>query len=265
VRRRKIHTTWVDRTLNFIFRPESLYAVVLTFFLSTYPSSVTDGMLRTSAGKPNLRIPLQNQIHGIDLSHHNGDIDWHKVTAHNRQHTAVKFCFLKATEGTDLIDKRFEANWKALKSKEIKRGAYHFFRPESDPKLQALNYILTVRPDKGDLVPVLDWEVLGRGAAKRNIVRNVGLWLEIIEKHYGVKPIIYTNRYIYDAYVKKYFKEYPLWISQYNVTEPFGFDSDKVYFWQYSTVGQVSGIESNVDFNVFLKDDFEFERVTFRQ
>ncbi|MGR3809702.1 glycoside hydrolase family 25 protein [Jiulongibacter sp. NS-SX5] len=265
MRKRKNHTTWVDRTLNLIFRPNSLYFLVLTFFIATYPSSVTDGMLAANIDSPNLRIPLRYNTHGVDISHHNGDINWDKVIAHSNHHSSVKFCFIKATEGTDLIDKRFSKNWEELHSRKIRKGAYHFYSPQADPRLQALNYILNVKLTKGDFVPVLDWEVLGRGRARRDIVKNVTEWLEIIEKHYGVKPIIYTNRYIYQTYIKEHFEDYPLWISQYFVPEPVGFDMSQVYFWQYSTLGNIEGIESNVDFNVFLKDDFEFERVTLRQ
>ena len=222
-------------------------------------------MLKIEESDVKIRIPLKYNTHGIDISHHNGVINWDKVTAFNEHKSSVQFCFAKATEGTDLIDPLFESNWQKMGELNIKRGAYHFFNPSSDPKLQALNFILNVKLKEGDLAPVLDWETLGSGRGKKDILKNVTIWLDVIEKHYGIKPIIYTNKHIYNDYVKEFLAEYPLWISHYEVPELKGYDLSQVYFWQHSMKGQVEGIESLVDFNVFIRDDFEIERITVRQ
>ena len=221
-------------------------------------------MLTTREEKVQVRIPMKYKTHGLDLSHHNGDIDWTKLSAYNSHHSSVRFCFLKATEGTDMIDDRFTGNWNSLKEHKIKRGAYHFFNPASDPRLQALNFILNVKLEEGDFAPVLDWETLGSRKNRREIVRNVTLWLSAIEKHYGIKPIIYTNQYIYKEYISKHFKDYPVWISHYEVPELKGYNMEQLYFWQYAMKGRVEGIETLVDFNVFLRDDFDFEQITLR-
>ncbi len=265
MRRRKNHTTLFDSILNAVFRVKNLYILVLTFLLATYPSSVTDGMRSIAGDEVNLRIPFHYKTHGIDLSHHNGEVNWEKISSHSDHLSSVKFCFIKATEGTDLIDPKFAEHWESLKKHKIKRGAYHFFNPSSDPRLQALNYILSVKLEDEDFYPVLDWEVVGNGRDRRNIESNVKIWLDVIEKHYGVKPIIYTNRFIYRDYITKSFSEYPLWISQYEVPSLEGYDMSNVFFWQYSMKGKMEGIETNVDFNVFMKDDFQIEKVTLRQ
>lgn len=230
-----------------------------------YPLAVADGMRPLMHAQVHLRIPLHYQTHGIDISHHNGTVDWQKATAYNQHFSSVKFCFLKATEGGDMVDETFQANWEELKSLHVKRGAYHYFKPHTDVRLQALNYILNVKFDKGDFVPVLDWEEEGYTQNTQELIGNVRQWLQMIEKHYGVKPIIYTNRIIYRKYIYNHFDDYPLWISHYNVAELDGYDLSNVYFWQYSMNGKVEGIQTPVDFNVFLKDKFDYERITFRQ
>jgi lysozyme len=242
-----------------------LYFLVLTFLLAGYPSSVTDGMLTPEEEEVKVRVPMKYNTHGLDLSHHNGQINWGKITSHDSHRSSVRFCFIKATEGTDLIDPRFTSNWSSLKEHKIRRGAYHFFNPATDPRLQALNFILNVKLEEGDFAPVLDWETLGSKRQEAGIVENVKLWLEAIEKHYGIKPIIYTNRYIYREYISKHFKDYPIWISHYEVPELIGYDMNQLYFWQYSMKGKVEGIETHVDFNVFLRDDFEIERIILRK
>ena len=118
-------------------------------------------MLKMDNADIHVRMPLKYNTHGIDISHHNGSIDWEKVAAYKNHQSAVQFCFAKATEGTDLIDPLFKENWVKMGEKSILRGAYHFFNPNSDPRLQALNFILNVKLIDGDLAPVLDWELLG--------------------------------------------------------------------------------------------------------
>ena len=264
VRKRKNHTTLTDRILNGIFRMRTLYWLGAVALFLAYPSSMIDGM-RNNETEPVVRIPMKYNTHGIDISHHNGRIDWEEVMSKDLENPRVKFCFLKATEGTDLIDEEFSTHWSDLSKHQVKRGAYHFFNPSTDPRLQALNFILNVKLNKGDFAPVLDWETLGPVSHRKDLVQNVQIWLDIIEKHYGIKPIIYTNKPIYQKYIKEFFPNYPLWISHYNVPELEGYEMDNIFFWQYSMEGKLPGIASDVDFNVFIRDDFEIERITLRQ
>jgi len=108
-----------------------------------------------------------------------------------------------------------------------------------------------VKLTKGDLPPVVDIEVSnGRSAAK--IREGLKIFINRLEKHYTIKPIIYTNINFYNTYLKGSFEEYPLWIAGY-------FDHDRFYnefstswiIWQHSEKGKVDGIKGNVDFNVF--------------
>ena len=93
-----------------------------------------------------------NTLFGIDVSHHQGTIDWNKVKA-----AGVQFVFLKATEGETFVDKRYAINRAGAKAVGIPCGAYHFFRPKASLTAQIDNFVKTVaKLQPGDLPPVLD-------------------------------------------------------------------------------------------------------------
>ena len=157
--------------------------------------------------------------------------------------------FMKATEGGDHADDTFPFNFDQAHRYGFIRGAYHFFSPKTDPLKQADFFIRTVQLIPGDLPPVLDVETIGK-STPHDLRIAVKTWLDRIESHYGVKPILYTsykfkNRYLSDSV----FNTYPYWIAHYYV------DSVKYegpwHFWQHTDVGNVPGIREEVDLNVF--------------
>lgn len=185
------------------------------------------------------------EVHGIDVSHYQGRIDWQAVEDQN-----IHFAFVKATEGGDYRDSIFCHNWEAMKKHGIKRGAYHFFRPNSPVDLQIANFIDNVKLERGDMPPVLDVETYD-GATKAQIIAGMRKWLYEIEINYNVKPIIYTNLKFFNKNLAGQFKDYPLWIARYNDREPRLADSREWDFWQYGNKGKLDGIDGYVDFNVF--------------
>lgn len=260
--KKRNYITWYDKLLNKLFTLRNAAIALLAFAVVALPSGVTDGKLKVLPSKVEVEIPMRFGTHGIDVSHHNGDIDWEKVSSYNAHHSAIKFCFIKSTEGVDHIDTKYSSNWSALKERNIVRGAYHFFNTKSDPRLQALNYILQVKLEAGDMPPILDFENGVRGSRnKRKLAENLGIWINLIEKHYGVKPIIYTNKYLYKEYIEEHYKEYPIWISQYNTNALNGYFDEHLAFWQYSMKGKVEGINTDVDFNVFLGEESDFHKL----
>jgi len=184
-------------------------------------------------------------MHGIDVSHYQSKIDWNKVVGED-----IDFSFVKASEGEELQDSTFMYNWSEINRVGMKRGAYHFFRPSASSILQALNFTAVVDLKPGDLPPVLDIEVID-GVSTKLMVNRAEIWLDIIEKHYKIRPIIYTNLKFYNKHIADNFKGYPIWIARYNYEAPtlkYGTDWQ---FWQYGNRGQLEGIEGDVDFNVF--------------
>ena len=197
-----------------------------------------------------IKLPTHYDIHGIDVSHHNGRVDWPRV-AKMRLNADLKitFAFIKATEGGTHHDRQFKKNWQAAHQAGISRGAYHFYYPHTHSDLQASSFINTVELQSGDLPPVLDVEV-DYGQKPDLILRGIANWLTIIEKHYGRRPIIYTNYHFYNRFIKDRFADYPIWIADYS-NESFNVFGAKVLFWQHNENGQVDGIKGRVDFNVF--------------
>ncbi len=195
------------------------------------------------------------EIHGIDVSHYQKEIDWEMVMSQD-----IDFVYIKASEGQEMKDKRFTENWKALGQQEVRRGAYHFFRPTINARKQAENYTNFVKLKKGDLPPALDVEVVD-GASPEKLREGVQIWLTTVEKAYGIRPIIYTNQDFYHDHLHGYFDEYPLWIARYNKRKSPALKGKRKWtFWQYGNRGRLDGIEGNVDFNVFHGDSLALVR-----
>lgn len=198
-------------------------------------------------------IPEGYSIHGIDISRYNGEVFWRKLVETEIDSQKISFCFIKATEAMFFRDKEFLDNWHSANKYKLIRGAYHFFRPSFNPKLQAWNYILNVRLKKGDIAPVLDIEV-DEGYSDLELSKMCKIWLNIVENHYKVKPIIYTNIKFYNRVVKGKLDEYPLWIANYRQIKPQLPDSVKWTIWQHSEKGRLYGINEFIDLNVINGD-----------
>lgn len=225
-------------------------AYVVYLWASNKPSDFVE---YTEFGIP---IPTRFGIHGIDVSRYQQRISWKSVKEMNVSGIQLDFAFIKATEGTNRTDPFFKRNWKNTKEAGVTRGAYHFFIPWKDGKVQAQNFIKTVTLSPGDLPPVLDVEQLGKTSVL-NLQKEVIEWLVIVEAHYGIKPIIYTNADFYKRNLGKDFDEYPLWVAHYLQKHQPRINRDWS-FWQHSEQGRVNGIVSKVDFNVFNGDSIEF-------
>lgn len=194
-------------------------------------------------------VPCCYDVHGIDISHYQGDIDWLQLMQSRLTDYPIEFVFMKATEGGDHGDDTFARNFSEAGKHGFIRGAYHFFSPKTDALKQADFFIRTVKLAPGDLPPVLDVEVSGK-KTKEELQQSIKRWLDKVEAHYGVKPILYTSykfkaRYLNDSV----FNTYPYWIAHYYVDSvKYG---GKWHFWQHTDVGSVPGIEEDVDLNVF--------------
>ncbi|MCY7352095.1 MAG: glycoside hydrolase [Cytophagaceae bacterium] len=212
-----------------------------------------------------IRLPLRYPVHGIDVSKFQGTIEWRRV---RRMRLAEKeedtlrpsFVFIKATEGQGLTDRAFQRNWAGARKAGLRRGAYHFYLPFRDPVRQANHFFRTVVLEKGDFAPVLDIE-LNAPKPDADIIRDLNIWLNLVETHYGIRPIIYTNPYFYKKFIRGHFDEYPLWIADYSNERLAGYPSGQVQFWQHSKSGWCEGIGGQVDFNVFLFDEDKMEDI----
>ena len=203
-------------------------------------------------------MPSGFQVHGIDISHYQGTIEWNKLSQARQGLFPVRFIFMKASEGGDYSDHTFQANFDSAKVYGFIRGAYHFYNPKTDAQKQADFFIRNVQLNAGDLPPVLDIEKKSRDMKK--LQSDLKVWLQKVEAHYGVKPIIYASykfkkRYLNDSV----FNTYPYWIAHYYV-DSVRYDG-KWDFWQHTDVGTLPGIEEQVDLNVFNGNADELKRL----
>lgn len=187
------------------------------------------------------------QIHGLDVSHHQGEINWQQVASSNK----FSFVYMKATEGHDLIDRRFKENWRGAKEAGLKVGAYHFFSMRSPGKSQAEYFSELVPVESDTLPPALDIEISTK--YDPGVVRvEIDNWIKEIEKNYGRKPVLYVTSHTYDAYIRGQYMEYPIWIR--DILTPPSLPDRQWAIWQYSNRGRVNGINNFVDRNALSGD-----------
>ena len=204
-------------------------------------------------------LPVGYKVHGIDVSHHQGYVNWEAVKATEKQEFPIRFVFIKATEGGDYKDRRFDDNFHKAGEIGLVRGAYHFYNPYTDPVKQADFFISQVKLKKGDLAPVLDIERKPRDKAQ--LQADLKVFLGRLEQHYGVKPIIYTSFKYKTRYLDApEFDSYPFWIAHYYV-DALSYEGDW-QFWQHTDYGAVPGIDGSVDLNVFNGSWEEMKRYT---
>lgn len=198
-------------------------------------------------GEP--EYPEGYNVRGIDISHYQNNIKWEKLRNASLNNDPVRFIIIKATEGKDLYDDDFNDNFFQAQQNDFIRGAYHFFVPGVDAEAQAKFYLHQVHLVPGDLPPVLDIEKIGK-LTKAQLQKDVKKWLDIVEKKYGVKPILYTSyKFKKDYLDSPVFNEYPYWIAHYYINK-LEYKGDWV-MWQHTDCGKVDGIKGFVDCNIF--------------
>jgi lysozyme len=185
---------------------------------------------------------------GIDVSHYQGKINWDSLQ-NGKNELLLKFVFVRATAGKNGIDATFKTNWRQAREHGFLRGAYHYYRPNENSLEQAKYFIKTVKLGEGDLPPVLDIEQIPSEQSMDSLKSGLKRWLTTVEKHYGVKPIIYSGESFYTDFLREEFKGYNLWIANYSFFE------DEIrpewLFWQFTDKAAINGIEGNVDVNIY--------------
>ena len=186
-------------------------------------------------------------VHGIDLSHYQGEVFWETVG----DKTSMAYVYLKATEGADRIDARYEHNIAMAHSHGLKVGSYHFFRPKSDLTLQLTNFTTQCLPGEQDLIPMLDVESTG-GLSEEQFCDSLTTFLGMLEEAYHQKPLIYTGRNFYNKYLQGQLDDYMLMIAMYTDEEPELADGRDICLWQYTSRGTLNGVNGYVDKSRFM-------------
>ncbi|MBT6513846.1 MAG: glycosyl hydrolase family 25 [Crocinitomicaceae bacterium] len=187
------------------------------------------------------------KVIGIDISHHQGNIDWSEVSTWDDQ--PIQFIYMKATEGATYQDPKYKTYMKEAKEQDIPIGSYHYFRTSSEPREQFENFMKVIDKNEQDLVPMVDVEEIKHWNSK-TYHKNLKLFLKLVEDEFGKKPIIYTVNSFYNHHLSNKYDEYEFLIGRYGKNSPNMRDKKQWFAWQFSESGKVKGIPKAVDIDV---------------
>jgi GH25 family lysozyme M1 (1,4-beta-N-acetylmuramidase) len=195
--------------------------------------------------------PAGYPVFGIDVSSHQGWIDWSWVAS-----SGAKFAYAKATEGTGFLDPYFNYNYHAAKRNGLYAGAYHFARPDVSGGRAQANYFLDRAQFANDgrtLPPMLDieWPWTGSSAPFPCYARSrwqLGNWIADfvarVRERTGRPTMIYSNINWWNPCVgdNPSFGDHPLFIARYagNPGSLMAGWRDWT-LWQYSSSGRLPG------------------------
>ena len=235
-------------------------AVIVLYVFLFYHFFVGPTGFRWRALYGDAEYPEGYEIHGIDISHYQGKIDWEQLKNAMIKGYPVRFVIIKSTEGSSRLDENFRENFNQARDFGFIRGVYHFWSNKSTAREQAYYFLDQVHLTDGDLPPVLDIEHKPADKSVEDFQRDVLTWLHIVEDKYHAKPIIYTYYKFKEQYLSApVFDDYPYWIAHYYV--------DKVQykgkwkFWQHTDVGKLPGIKGYVDFNIYNGSYYELKQL----
>jgi lysozyme len=236
--------------------------LIAAFGIFSLSISIWGALFYTGILQINRPTRQQFPIQGIDISEHQGEIDWAKIDRRE-----VNFVFIKATEGGDYRDLRFDRNWLGAKNAKIDRGAYHFFTFCKPGALQAQNFIDTVPVSQDILPPVIDLEFSGNCQHRPSLAelkQELTDYIRRITAVYHRQPMLYVTNEFYNAYLQSEFTDYSIWISDFYRLPNFDRAKRPWLFWQYSERGRMAGIDTLVDLNVFRGTRAQFQQLSQR-
>lgn len=187
-------------------------------------------------------------VRGIDVSHHQKEIDWRRVAADD-----VSFAIIKATEGGDWVDRLFAKNLREARAAGLTVGAYHFYRFCRPPGDQAKNFIAAVPRDQPLLPPVVDIEFVGNCDRRPTIAEmrsELAEFLGPVEAAFGKPAIIYLIGEAEQMYSTA-MPERRRWVRAI-VRHP---GHESWMYWQFHNRGRIDGIDGDVDLNVLQGDE----------
>jgi GH25 family lysozyme M1 (1,4-beta-N-acetylmuramidase) len=196
-------------------------------------------------------------VDGIDVSDHQGAIDWLAVAGAGK-----RFAYVRASAGTLTADTAYAVNRSAGLAAGLAIGSYHFGNPDAAPNdaSSEAGWFLqhaTIAP--GDLVPVLDLEV-SNGLDQASLTAWAQAWLTQVTMATGVQPVIYTNASFWSSSMADtdWFAAngYRLWVASWTTAaEPTvpaaNWGGQGWTFWQHASTGVVPGISGEVDLDRF--------------
>jgi len=203
-------------------------------------------------------VPSNYAVHGVDVSRFQGNVDWPKAAS-----SGVHFAFIKATEGAEVFDPQFSANWQGTAAAGLPRGAYHFYYFCRTGAEQAQWFIQNVPREAGALPPVLDIEWTRSPSCPvrpgPEVVRaEAADFLARLTDHYGKRPIIYTSVDFFNGNQLWQLGGYEFWLRSVAGHPDQIFGGQQFTFWQYSGTGLAQGFHGPVDLNAFAGNESDW-------
>lgn len=199
-------------------------------------------------------------VRGIDVSHHNPILNWDNVMEQD-----ITFAYLKSTEGTTHEDRNYPFNYDLARKSNIKVGSYHFYTFALSGEEQAKHFLKTAKFNSGDLIPAIDVEHSPANPYSKDkefvitVVKELKIMENKLYEHFGVHPIIYTNRDCYKLYIKGNFTKNIIWMCDLH-NEPSD-DVNNWKIWQFSHKGELPGVDGHVDLNYYRYTFNEFKEL----
>jgi lysozyme len=194
---------------------------------------------------PNWRPPLEEgERYGIDVSAHQDGIDWRRVADDD-----ITFAYIKATEGGDFTDDRFDENWRGAQDAGLDRGAYHYFTLCTPGADQARHFLDFAPPDSDALPPAVDLELAGNCSARPSppeVKEQLGEFIRLVENAWEREVVLYVGDDFERAYAVRDELDRPLWQQRF-LLRP---DLDGWLIWQLHGYARVDGIDGGVDLDV---------------
>ena len=186
------------------------------------------------------------QYDGIDISSHQGFIDWEKVSSDKD----IRFVYIKATEGSTYRSPHYAHNFTQARRYGLLVGSYHYLTTTSPVTEQFENFSKFALKPTQDLIPMLDVEVRS-GWSRSQLIDSVDKFCELTERHYGVQPMIYSTMGFYNKNLAPHFNKHHLYIGRYSNADPEINWEGEYTIWQYSETGIIPGIDAYVDLSRF--------------
>ena len=190
-------------------------------------------------------VPPRNaeaRYDGIDISSHQGMIDWSKVSSDKD----IRFVYIKATEGATYRSPHYAYNVTQARRHGMLVGSYHYLTSSSSIDEQFDNFSKFALKSVQDLIPMLDVEVRGHWS-RSQLIDSVDKFCELVEDHYGVQPMIYSTMGFYNKNLTPHFNKHHLYIGRYSNAAPEINWEGEYTIWQYSETGIIPGIDAYVD------------------
>ena len=194
-------------------------------------------------------VKALSEYQGIDVSNHQGRIDWSLVSKDEN----IKFVYIKASEGATHTDKSYLYNIKEARKNGLKCGSYHYLRNTSRIAAQFENFKSSAKKEMQDLIPMVDVE-------EKVHKDSIQLFCSLREEHYGKRPAIYGTNRSYNTYCAPDFNDYILMIGRYGKKKPIIKGKGRYSIWQYSEKGKIDGIKKPVDLDR-IHPDFDLSRL----